>query len=1014
MKNFRLWNLVLGWIIFVIAFSVYALTVEPTVSWWDCGEFIASSFKLQVGHPPGAPLFIMMGRIASLFAMNREKVALMINLLSALTSALTTLFLFWSITHLAKKFLKNQHSVYITEVILIFGSGVVGALAYTFSDTAWFSAVEGEVYGTSSLFTAVVFWAILKWENVADQPHSDRWIVLIAYLMGLSIGVHLLNLLAIPAIVLVYYFKKYPYSLSGLIKSLALSFIILAIIMYGIINGLVEVASWFELFFVNFIGLPFNSGVIFYALMIISLIVFGIWYTQKKGKVLWNTVIICFAVILIGYSSYSMIVIRSYANPPLNENNPHDVFSLLSYLNREQYGDRPLIVGHNYDAEIARDASGYAVIKEGKAAYFKDLNKGKYIIAYRKPELTFSDSKTLFPRMYSREAEHIEDYKRWSGMQNGEKPGILNNLIFFFNYQLGHMYFRYFMWNFAGKQNDEQSQGSLVNGNWISGIGFIDSIRLGNQSALPDKYLNNPSRNTYYLLPLILGILGLLFHFSANRKDFIVISLLFFMTGIAIVLYLNQTPQQPRERDYAFAGSFYAFSIWVGLGVFGLFDALKKGWKNRYTAIAVVTVSILFVPVLMAAQNWTDHNRSGRYTARDLARDYLDSCDKNAILFTNGDNDTFPLWYIQEVEGYRTDVRIVNLMLFNTEWYIDQMKMKAYESEPLPITLPFSKYQDGTNNSVYVKTDPRKINVSTLIEGIESDHPMFRERTIRNEMVDVIPTSNLYLEVDSTIVIRNMTVRQKNAGLIENPISWKLRDVPISKANLVQLDLLAHNNWNRPINFVAGGNDGALGLEDYFQLDGLAYRLVPIKTPSLDYYYELGRVDTDILYDNLMNKFKWGRMNAPDVYLDYYNLRTLAVIKFRKTFVRLAEAMIQEGKKEKAVMVLDRCMELAPLNKVPYDHFISGITYKENENKAPIHYSGIVEAYYKCGEFEKANALLLQYAHILEQDIDYYKSLGSRFKPRFENEAYQSENLYKGLKYLADVYRQEQVLTQLR
>jgi hypothetical protein len=1014
MRNFRIWNLSLGWFSFVIATIVYILTLEPTVSWWDCGEFIASSYKLQIGHPPGAPLFLMMGRAASLFASNPEKVAYMVNLLSALASSFTILFLFWSITHLALKFSGKKEDLSLADKILIFGSGLVGSLAYAFSDSAWFSAVEGEVYGTSSLFTAVVFWAILKWENSADEPHSNRWLILIAYLMGLSIGVHLLNLLAIPAIVLVYYFKKYPYSLRGMIYALGLSFLILGIIMYGIINGLVKIASWFELLFVNGFGLPFNSGVLIYAILIIGFVGLGIWYTHKQGKVVWNTIILCFAVIIIGYSSYAMIVVRSLSNPPLDENDPENVFSLLSYLNREQYGDRPLILGYNYDAEIARNSDGYAVIKENKNVYRKDESKGKYIIAYKKPELTFSDGKVLFPRMYSREQEHINEYKRWGGISEAEKPGIVNNIIYFFNYQLGHMYLRYFMWNFAGRQNDEQSYGSLVNGNWISGIGFIDSFRLGDQDALPDKYRNNPSHNNYYFLPLILGILGLLFHLTAHRKDFSVVGLLFFMTGIAIVLYLNQTPMQPRERDYAYAGSFYAFCIWIGLGVFGMYDTLKKGWKNQFTATIIVVLSLLFVPGLMASQNWADHNRSGRYTARDIARNYLDSCEKNAILFTNGDNDTFPLWYVQEVEGYRTDIRVVNLMLFNTDWYINQMRIKAYESDPLSITLPFSKYADGVNGSVYVKTDPRKINIKTLIEGIKSDNSMFKERTIRNDLVDVLPTSNLMMDVDSALVISNGTVKTKNASLIEHPVNWTLKDIPISKANLLQLDILAHNNWQSPIYFVAGGNDGTLGLEDYFQMDGLAYRLVPIRTKSPDTYYELGRIDTDILYENLMNKFTWGRMNEKDVYLDYYNLRTFSVIKFRKTFVRLAEALMAEGKKDSAVQVLDRCMELAPNEKIPYDQFISGITYSERQNKPPIHFSGVIEAYYKCGEYIKANAILLEYANILQQDFQYYQALSERFKRRFENEAYQSHNFYNELISLAETYKQDKILEQIK
>ena len=1011
-KSFRFWNLSLGWLSFIISAVVYLLTLEPTVSWWDCGEFISCAYKLEVGHPPGAPLYQMLGRIFSLFAGNPEKVAMMINSLSALASAFTILFLFWTITHLARKFFNKNKDFSVSELILIMGSGLVGALAYTFSDTFWFSAVEGEVYATSSLFTAVVFWAILKWENVADEPHSTRWLILIAYLMGLSIGVHLLNLLAIPAIVLIYYFSKYRVSLPGLLKALGISLLILAFIMYGIINGLVKMASVFELLFVNGFRLPFSSGLIFYAPFIILLIVFGIWYTHKYGKVLWNTIILCITVILIGYSSFAMIIIRSHANPPLDENNPENVFSLLSYLNREQYGNRPLVFGHFYSDEIARNEDGFAVIKESNPVYRKNTAKGMYEIAYRKSEYTYSKSSRLFPRIYSRDAGHIKEYKYWGGIDNN-KPGIINSAVFFINYQLGHMYIRYFMWNFAGRQNDTQSNGSLLNGNWMSGIKFLDEKWLGDQDLLPDKYKDSKSRNRYFLLPLILGMLGILFHSSKRNRDFWVIMTLFLMTGIAIVIYLNQTPLQPRERDYAYAGSFYAFCIWIGLGVFGLFDILRKKMQNNLTASLTAGLCLFFVPGRMASENWDDHDRSGRYITRDIAKNYLASCEKNAILFTNGDNDTFPLWYVQEVEGFRTDIRVVNLMLLNTDWYIDQMKLKSYESDPLPITLPFRKYADGVNGSIYFRNDPNKIRLTTLIQGFESDHPVFKEKSRRGDILDVLPAGNLLLDVDTNHVIANGTVRPENRSLIESPMTWTLKDNPISKANLIQLDLLAHNDWQRPVYFVTGGNDGSLNLENYFQHEGLAYRLVPLKTAGGDTYLRLGRVDTDILYKNLMENFSWGRMNEPDVYMDYYNIRTFGVIRFRNNFIRLAEELIKEGKKDSAIMALNRCMELSPDKSLPYDQYISGATYSRGKDKGEIHYPGIIEMYYKCGEYEKGNRLLIEHFKILKQDIDYYKALSRIHKPRFENEMFVSRNYLNELINLAKTFNQKELLKQL-
>ncbi len=1008
MKTYNRWNLLLGWFIFLIAAITYLLTLEPTVSWWDCGEFIASSYKLQVGHPPGAPLFLMMGRVFSLFASSPERVAAMINAMSGLASAFTILFLFWTITHLVKKIMPGEEENYsLRTLIIIFGSGAVGALAYTFSDSFWFSAVEAEVYATSSLFTAVVFWAILKWENVAGEKHADRWLILIAYLMGLSIGVHLLNLLAIPAIVLVYYFRRFSVTRAGFFKALLVSVVIVAVIMYGIINGLILLASKFELAFVNGFGLPYNSGVIFYGLLIAGLLTWGIIRTYRKGNVLWNTILTCITVIIIGYSSYALIVIRSAANPPMDENDPANVFALHSYLNREQYGERPLILGHYYSDEIRRDASGYPVLKEGKANWVKDTVNGNYRVAERNYDLTYAGSAKLFPRMYSRDAEHIKAYQNWGATGEKGKPGFINNVIFFFNYQLGNMYLRYFMWNFAGRQNDIQYDGSNVHGNWISGIRFLDAFRLGNQDQLPDNLLNSKSRNKYYLLPFIFGILGLLFQVSKDLRNFSVVLMLFFFTGIAIVIYLNQTPLQPRERDYAYAGSFYAFAIWIGLGVASVFDSLRRYGKRTIISGLIVLISLLAVPGVMAMQNWDDHDRSGRYTARDIARDYLASCEQNAILYTNGDNDTFPLWYVQEVEGFRTDVRVVNLMLFNLEWNIRQMRMRSYNSEPLPFTLPEKFYAEGVNNSFYFLKDPRRIRMQTIMEGIRTGNQQFRQRTVRGDEITVIPANNLVLPVDTMTVLSNGTVRENEMAEIKSPVEWTIPQGQYLKGNLAQLDILATFNWERPIYYVTGGNQGALSLEDYFQLEGLAFRLVPIRTPDRD-FFNYGRIDTSILYNNLMYRFTWGRMNQPDVYIDYYNQRTFSVIRFRKNFVRLAEALIDDGETKKAEGVLDRCMQLAPDSQLPFDYYVSGISYPGKDNQV-IHQTGIIETYYRCGAADKANKILLQYADILKQDQVYYDSLSPRFKSRFADEYYRSQGIYEELVRLAKKYGQEDI-----
>jgi hypothetical protein len=1004
MHHFRRYNLFLGWFSFLIALIVYLLTIEPSVSLWDCGEFIASSYKLQIGHPPGAPLYMILGRVFSLFASDPANVARMYNALSAFSSAFTILFLYWTIAHLLKKiFIKNESDHHITHYILVMGSAFIGAMAYTFSDTFWFSAVEAEVYATSSLFTAVVFWAILKWENIADQKYSNRWLILIAYLIGLSIGVHLLNLLAIPAIVLVYYFRKYPVTRKGIVMTILVAVVLLGSIMYIIIPGIVKAGTYFELIFTNGFGLHYNTGLLVYFILLLALLAYGIYRTQfVKKRVVLNTILTGITVILIGYSSYALIIIRSTAQPPMNENRPDNAFALLSYLNREQYGDRPLVFGNQYNAEIES-------VEYNKPVYLLNKESNRYEVGFKKAEVKYKDSKILFPRMYSPDSQHRQTYTQYGTIKDPNNPTYLDNIEFFLRYQVGHMYLRYFMWNFVGRQNDVQSHGGILDGRVVSGIKVIDSLWLGNQEKLTEEMVNHPARNTYYFLPLILGLIGLFFHFRKHLKDFWVVLFLFILTGIAIVVYLNQNPIQPRERDYAYAGSFYAFSIWIGMGVAGLAVTLHRWLSMKSAAIFSFIIAFLGVPLLMATQNWNDHDRSGRYVARDIAKNYLESCDKNAIIYTVGDNDTFPLWYLQEVEGIRTDVRVVNMMLFNTEWHIDQMKMRAYESAPLPISLPNAKYRDGTNNSLIVRENEKWATVDYISNFIKSNHPQ-TQLTLRNgNNVDFIPTHKIIIEVDSATVVENGIVKPEDAGQIVDAVRFQLTpNEQILKGNMAQLDIFAQNDWKRPIYFTAGGFDGSMGLEPYYQLDGLAYQVVPIRTPQ-ESILVMGRIDPDKMYDIVMNKFSWGRMNAEDVTLDYYSVRTLSVIRFRNLHTRLALALLQKGEREKAVEVLDKCMELAPHSVLPYDQYVGGMTFAQRDGQT-IHHEGIIESYYLCGETEKANELLGDYQRVLNDRLTYFNSLKPRFRQLVDQEVYETRSQLEELRILLAQYGQEDMM----
>jgi len=1001
-------NLLLGWVSFAIALFVYLLTLEPTVSLWDCGEFIASSYKLQVGHPPGAPLFMILGRVFSLFTSNTEKVAMMINAVSAFASAFTILFLFWTISHLLKKIvLDASKSASRANMIIVLGGSFVGAMAYTFSDTFWFSAVEGEVYATSSLFTALVFWAILKWENVAKEPGANRWLILIAYLIGLSIGVHLLNLLAIPAIVLVYYFKKSPQvTRNGILKALGVSVVILLLIMYGIIPGIVKVATVVEKFFTNTVGLHYNVGVVIYVFLLLSALIYGIYRTQYlKKNILWNTVLLAITVMVIGYSSYALIVIRSLAGPPMNENRPENVFALLSYLNREQYGDRPLILGHQYNAEVED-----LVYK--KPVYILNKEENRYEIAYRKPEVVMEGSKVLLPRMYSRNGTHRQAYQEFGTIKDPANPSFIDNLEFLFRYQIGHMYLRYFMWNFTGRQNDIQGHGNVVNGNWISGISFLDSARIGPQKMLPDQMREHPARNTYFFLPLLLGLVGMFSQLDKRPRDFLVVMSLFLLTGVAIVIYLNQTPYQPRERDYAFAGSFYAFAIWIGMGVAGLSQVLQSKLNANLSAILATLISLVAVPALMATQNWDDHDRSGRYTARDIAKNYLNSCSNDAVLFTVGDNDTFPLWYVQDVEGVREDVRIVNMMLFNMDWNIDQARWKNYDSEPLPFTIPQAKYEAIPGNSIFVREHKQWATTDYMLNFMKSDNPDTKVKLRSGQEVNFIPTNQLILQVDSATVVSNGTVAPEDAGKVEKQIHIVLEpNGQILKNNLAQLDIISSNKWKRPIYYTSGGFDGSLGLEEFYRNEGLAFRLVPVKTP-FESILVMGDIDIDTLYNKLMNQFEWGRMNAEDVQLDYYTIRTMSVIRFRNTYTRLAMLLLQDGDRERAVKVLDRCMELAPSRVLPYDQYITGITLPDGDGGV-IHHEGIIEAYYLCGEMEKANSILSEHYQNLSKELGYYNAMKARHRSSIQRDINEAMFQMEELKILLQDFQQEKLMMEL-
>lgn len=899
MNKFQKYNNITGWAVFAIATVVYWLTVEPTASYWDCGEFISVSYKLEVPHPPGAPFFLLIGRLFSFLAMGDVlKVAYWINIVSVLSSSFTILFLFWTITLFGRKLIKIENNTLSdAQTYLLIGSGIVGALAYTFSDSFWFSAVEAEVYAMSSFFTAFVVWAILKWEYIDDESEANRWLLLIFYMMGLSIGVHLLNLVTLPALGLIFYFKKYKPTTKGVVYTLIISFSLIVLINNFIIPGLPGIAGSFEIFFVNNIGLPFKSGIIIFLLLFTGSIAYGIYYSQQKNKELLNMALLALSFILIGYSSYALVLIRSNYNPPIDENNPENIISFVSYLKREQYGSRPLLYGQYFDAEVVDQKTGAPVYMQGE---------DKYEIKERKLEYVYDQKRmTILPRAYSNSENHVAQYRKWMNLKNNEIPGFGDNLMFMFRYQIGYMYMRYFMWNFAGRESDIQGA------TWLTPLDSFEPV--------PEDIAENRGRNNYFMLPLIFGLIGMFFNYKRSQRIFGVITMLFILTGVALVVYLNSPPVEPRERDYIYAGSYYAFAIWIGLGVLAIGQFLVTYLKNAKIAALVATALGLLVPVIMAVENWDDHDRSDRYFSVDSAKNFMASCAPNAILFTGGDNDTFPLWYSQEVEGFRTDMRVIVLSYFNTDWYIDQMTRKAYESEPAPFSIDKNLYRQGGPNDYlpYIENPNIKGNAISLeayMNLVKQDHQAIKVPTLLGSY-NSIPAKALYLNIDTAYVKSLGIVPKDMEHLIPEQMVFRLKGSGLEKNTFMILDMILTSNWTRPIYFNNTSLQNAgIDFRRHVVQEGNTYRLLPIDRGNM----QDGLVDTETMYDNMMNKFSFRELDNPKVYYseDYRNF----VLNHRSSFNTLADALIAKNEMEKAREVLNRSLEVMPNKSLRYDY----------------------------------------------------------------------------------------------
>lgn len=946
-------NNMLGWLCAIIATVVFIITAERTTSWWDTGEFIASAYKLQIVHQPGAPLFLMVQNIFSNFALgNVAQIAFWMNIGSAVCSGLTVLFLFWTITALGKKISHSDDKpIHKNQVIKIMGAGLVGALAYSFSDTFWYSAVESEVYAMSSLCTAVVFWAILKWEARANKPQADRWLIVIAYIIGLSIGVHLLNLLVIPAIALIIYFKKTDRTtLWGISKAMIIGLGVLALILWGVIQYLIKYAAKFDLFFVNTLGLAFGSGILVFVALILSVLIYGIYYSIRKGKVVLNTALLATCFILLGYSSFTMVLIRANANPSLNNNDPKNVFSFLGYLSREQYESEPLIKGPYFDAnptgvnervDYRKDSHQYAAIKRSSSYQF--------------------DRETIFPRIYSQKPYHQYFYKGYLGIEEGRKANFADNLKFFFNYQIGHLYARYFLWNFVGRQNDQQGNGSLTEGNWLSGIRAIDNLHLGGQSKLSDEMIHNPTRNTYFFLPLLIGLAGAFWHFKRNKKDAIVVGLLFVFTGLAIVIYLNQSPLQPRERDYAYAGSFYAFAIWIGLGVFAISELLKKYANERNTALFATSLCLFAAPLILINQNWDDHNRSEKSLARDVAKNYLETCAPNAILFTYGDHDTFPLWYLQEVEGVRRDVRIVVISYLTSDWYFRQVKNATYQAAGLPITIPNEKVAKGIRESLpyHDLNLVGSTDIKLLLDFLLSDSNDHKLQMRDGQYENFLPTKQLRLAVNKSEVIKNRVVPQEWENEISNQLEWTFGNDYVTRADLGLMSVLANNNWQRPIYFSSMvPSENLMGLDKYMVDEGFAKRLMPIDAKLSE---GESLINIDKLYKNIVEKYAWGNIHQA-TYIDTDSF-SFAGMYAEEIFGKAARTLFAQGKTEQA-----RQVAVKAFNELPQRLYsMADVTS----------YVDVIDTLYKTGESKFANQLVDRNLKFLTEHMDYYQQLAT-------------------------------------
>ena len=940
MTRYNRFNNLTGWIVFAIAFLTYSLTVERTASFWDCGEFIACAFKLQVPHPPGAPFFLLIGRLFSMLAMGDvTQVAFWVNMVSVLSSAFTVLFLFWTISLLGLKLLnKSEENLTLSDTLLLLGAGVVGSLAYTWSDSFWFSAVEAEVYGMSSFFTAIVIWAVFKWERIEDPAAENRWLIFIAYLVGLSIGVHLLNLVTIPGLALVYYYKKYQKItfLGGLMAFIA-GGLILVIINSGVIPGLPSLAGWFEIMFVNSLGLPFGSGTIFFVIIFLGALVYGIRYSHVKEKVLLNTGLLSLAFILIGYACYLMVLVRANYNPPINENNPDGTLSFVSYLKREQYGSRPLLFGPTF---VARPISQ----KRGAPMYRKQGDK--YVIYDYRPEYEYeAGSSMLLPRMYSTQGNHPQLYRQMENLAEGQKPSMADNLGFMFKYQIGHMYWRYFMWNFVGRESDEEGAGNLLP---------FDAFK-----KFPSVIANNKAHDNYFMLPFILGLIGMVIQYFRRRRDLLVLGLLFFLTGVALVVYLNSPPTEPRERDYIYVGSFYIFCIWIGFGVIAIAEGLAAFLKNATARAGLATAVGLIVPAIMGFKGWDNHDRSHRYHSVDFAKNLLNSCAPNAILFTGGDNDTFPLWYVQEVEGFRTDVRVCNLSLLGTDWYIDQMKRQTYESQPLPISLGHENYMFGKNDIVPFYEIPGVkggINLKEYMGLVKTENRAIQVPLTSGDMTSILPSSVLFLPVDVASVSKMNLLKPDVAPFLRDSISWTIGKNDLYKSDLIMLDIIATNNWQRPIYFSSTlATSNYLNLKEYMQVEGYAYRLLPVFVPGANDGY----VNSDLMYNNLMTKMAWRELDNENSYYDNTFLGS-PVFTARIAFLRLVGQLIAENKMDKAKLALNKILTVMPDKSIPYDQITANY----------------IRPLFQLGENQKALEIAETMATRADENLNFAKENG--------------------------------------